>query len=182
MKYDVVIIGGGPAGVTAGIRLLREGRRCLIVSEGLSRYETDKPTFRRLGGVFLPGDSVISGEWDNRRLVSVHTRKLEWEAIEADAFILATGRFFSRGLRSTMTRVYEPVFGCDVEFDPDRSRWADPDFFKPQPFESFGVVTDRRGRVLFGGVPADNIYAIGSILAGQQDMDESIDRVCKSLK
>jgi len=182
MKYDVVIIGGGPAGVTAGVKLMQAGKRCLVVSEGLSRWETEKSSFVSLRGVFLPGDSVISGEWEGSRLVCVHTRKLEREPLEADAFILATGRFFSRGLRSTMDKVYEPIFDCDVQFDPDRSKWVDPDFFAPQPFERFGVVTDRRGRVLLAGKPADNLYAVGGILAGEQDMDKSIDRVCRSLK
>ena len=36
MKFDTIIIGGGLAGLTAGIELSRKGQKCLIVSSGQS--------------------------------------------------------------------------------------------------------------------------------------------------
>jgi len=36
MKFDAIIIGGGLCGLTAGISLAREGKKCLIVSSGQS--------------------------------------------------------------------------------------------------------------------------------------------------
>ncbi len=183
MRFDTVIIGGGLAGATAGVELLRAGSKVAIVSEGLSMHETPMARFISSGGTLLPGDSVVSGDWDGEgRLLRVRTRNLEDTPLEADSFILCTGKFFSRGLVSTMDRVYEPLFGCDVSYDPDREGWCHPDFFGKQPFESFGVVTDSRGRVLFGGKPAENLYAAGEILSGDDvDIVKSAVEVCKNL-
>lgn len=180
MKFDVVIIGGGLAGTTAGLELQKAGRRCCIVSEGLSLNKTPKSAYLEAGGVFLPGDSVIGGEWNELHLNAVRTRNLETTLLEADAFILATGKFFSRGLVATPDAVMEPVFGADVEFDPCPDNWYNPDFFAPQPFESFGVKTSG-GRVLFGGEPAENLYAAGEVLAGSSDIVESALEVCRKI-
>lgn len=171
MKYDVIIIGGGLAGITAGMELLKAGRTCCIVSEGLSLHKTPKEEYIAAGGTFLAGDSVISGVWDGDALLSVRTRNLEATPLEADNFILASGKFFSRGLVATMDTVYEPVFGCDVEFDPCRDRWYDSDFYAIQPFERFGVKTTPEGRVLIDGKPTANLWAAGEILAGDIDIE-----------
>ena len=182
MRFDVVIMGGGQAGTAAGVRLLHSGLSCLIVSEGLSLSETSKRQFIALGGRFLPGDSVLGGEWSqDGRLLGVTTRNLEETLLRADNFILATGRFFSKGLVSTMDSIYEPVFGCDVRFEQGRSLWCSTDFFAPQPFESFGVIVDDGGRVSIKGHQVPNLFACGEILEGCQDMDQSIDRVCRSI-
>lgn len=177
MKYDVIIIGGGLAGFTAGIRLLQAGRRCCIVSGGLSLHEVPKAQFKDLGGVILAGNRVVDGEWDGDRLVSVSTSNLEGTRLTADNFILATGKFFSRGLVATMDEILEPLFGCDVDFVPGRANWYDPDFFAPQPFESFGVRT-KDGLVLREGRKADNLYAAGEVLAGNVDIVKSAMDVC----
>ena len=181
MKFDVVIIGGGPAGVTAGLELQLKGKSCCIVSSGLSLRETRKSEFIAAGGVFLMGDTVTGGEWSERVLLSVRTGNLGNTLLEARHFILATGKFFSRGLMAAPDRVYEPVFGSDVEFDPDPQKWCVNDFFAPQPFESFGVRTLEDGRVLFGGEPADNLYACGEVLAGSHDIVQSALDICRNI-
>lgn len=180
MRYDVVIIGGGLAGMTAAVALRKAGKEVIVVSEGLSLHETPRKEFVSLGGTLLPGDSVISGEWDGNRLLSVRTRNLEGTPLEAGAFILATGKFFSRGLISTMDRIYEPVFGADVEYDEDRDNWVNPDFHAEQPFEHFGVKTEDC-RVVIGGITSENLFAAGEILAGEVDIIKSAEEVCRKL-
>lgn len=188
MKIDAVIIGGGHSGCATARALVKAGFRVCVVSEGLSlsaacsapasrEAQTVSPysalsELAALGAVVLKGDSAVSGIWDGDTLKAVVTRNLSDTPLEADYFVLATGKFFSRGLLSDMERIWEPVFGADVAYTPGRSSWYDPDFSAPQPFMGFGVMTDGQGRVLFGGKPAANLYAAGSILsAGSKALD-----------
>ncbi len=181
MKYDVVIIGGGLAGMTAGVALCRAGKSCIAVAEGLSLHKTLRKEFISSGGMILAGDSVLDGVFDSGILKAVHTRNLENTLLEADYFILATGKFFSRGLVSTMDKIYEPVFGADVSYDEDRTSWCNSDFYAPQSFEKFGVITDGDYRVMIGGQPVENLYAAGEILAGDVDIVNSAEEVCKRI-
>lgn len=181
MRFDVVIIGGGLAGMTAATELCKAGLRCAVVAEGLSLHKAPRQEFLALGGALFAGDSVIGGEWNGNSLKCVHTRNLENTRLEADNFILATGKFFSRGLISTMDGICEPVFGCDVDYVRDRGKWVVPDFFAPQPFESFGVITDSSGHVFIAGKPADNLYAAGEILSGRPDIEQSALEVCRNI-
>ena len=169
------------AGTAAGVKLQAAGKNCCIVGGGLSMHETSRREFILLGGTFLPGDYAVRGDMSDSVLSAVHTECLGSTPLEADAFILATGRFVSRGLVSTMDGIFEPVFGADVRFKPDRDHWYNDDFYAPQPFESFGVLTDRDFRVLVGGSPVENLYAVGEILAGCTYPFESVETVCRSL-
>lgn len=181
MKYDVVIIGGGLAAMAAGVVLLKAGKSCVAVAEGLSFHKTSRGEFISLGGTLLAGDSVVGGVFEGEALKVVHTRNLENTVLEADFFILATGKFFSKGLVSTMEEIYEPIFGADVSYDKDRSKWCNSDFLAPQPFEKFGVITDGDGRVMIGGHPVMNLFAAGEILAGDVDIVNSAEEVCKRI-
>ncbi|MBQ9548808.1 MAG: FAD-binding protein [Bacteroidales bacterium] len=171
MKFDALIIGGGRSGSAAGRALLSRGLHVCVVADGLHLGVDGADPYAHLnalareGATVLRGDRALRGIWEEGRLRAVQTVKLEDEPIEASVFVLATGKFFSRGLLSDMERVYEPVFGADVSFLSGRSNWYAADFFAPQPFLDFGVQTDPEGHVLFGGVPCPNLYAVGGILA-----------------
>lgn len=185
MKFDVVIIGGGLAGLTAGVELQKNGLRCAAVAEGLTLNECPREEFIKLGGTLFPGDSVIGGhiadDGDGKRLEWVETRNLVGTRLEAPYYILSTGKFFSRGLVSNMEGIAEPVFGCDVEYAGGPSEWTVAEFFDDQPFEKFGVITDAEGRVKTGGKVIGNLYAAGEILAGSPDIVASAGKVAEQI-
>ena len=169
MRFDVVIIGGGWAGCSAAEKLVEAGRKVCIVSEGLSlsAVKYDSPYARlaalqKQGAVVLRGDRAVCGKIEDGKVVEVRTRNQD-EPLVADEYILATGKFFSRGLLSDKDHVWEPVFGADVDYDPDRTKWYDPDFDAPQPFMKFGVKKDAEGHVLVGGQAIVNLTAVGDI-------------------
>ena len=181
MRYDAVVIGGGRSGCAEALRRVAEGQKVCLVSSGLTLHSLEssmkgKPysSLHELTGAgiaVLRGDTVTGVCWEasasGRRVRAVHTAN--GITLEASEFVLATGRFFSMGLRADMQGISEPVFGADVDFQADRSEWFDPDFFAPQPFESFGVKTDKKGRILKGGKAVENVFAIGKILGGKHN-------------
>lgn len=125
--------------------------------------------FSQLGGWYLLGDSVTNGVIDKNHLVSVNTANLGNSSIQADHFVLSTGGLFSRGLKSDSSRVYEPIFGFDVEASENRGDWYDRNFFHSQPFMRFGVRTDSHFHCFLNGTIMDNVFAIGGILGGNFD-------------
>ena len=201
MKFDVIIIGGGLAGLTAGVELQKKGLRCAAVAEGLSLNECPREEFVKLGGTLFPGDSVIGGHFasagsgahnnaeaaaetgatDGLSLEWVETRNLVGTRLEAPYYILSTGKFYSRGLVSNMEGIFEPVFGCDVEYDHSQPSWTVQEFFDDQPFEKFGVITDADSRVKIGGKVVDNLYAAGEILAGNPDIVATARKVAEQI-
>ena len=178
MKFDVVIIGGGLAGVTAATSLQKAGMKCVLVAEGLSLSEAPRDEFRAAGGTILAGDRVTGGTFGpDGRLLCVSTEKLGDCTLEAREFVLATGKFFSRGIVADMEKVYEPLFGLDVIYEKDHSLWFAPRFADPQPFLEFGVASEG-GCALRGGAVIPNLHPAGEVLAGistaQGDATESI--------
>jgi glycerol-3-phosphate dehydrogenase subunit B len=128
--------------------------------------------FRQLGGTCFMGDSVVRGTLQGHRLTAVNTVNLGTMPLEADNFILATGSFFSHGIKSDPDAVYEPIFGLDVNAPTQRAAWCDPDLYKEQPYMAFGVVTDDSLRVGKGGERIDNLRAIGAVLGGCDTLKE----------
>lgn len=89
---------------------------------------------------------------------------------KADAFIIATGGVFGDGLVTQMGRMYEPIFGIDIEVPQDQKDWSYQFLFcgKPQPFAAYGVSVNenlqpinKAGEVLF-----TNVQFAGRSLAG----------------
>jgi glycerol-3-phosphate dehydrogenase subunit B len=131
-----------------------------------------KKHFQKLGGTYMLGDSVVSGEFENGSLKSIRTANHGDVTFEADNFILASGSFFSKGLASTIDGVTEPVFGLDVDSIEERAQWYKRDMFEAQPYMSFGVATDNSFKAKKDGQTVDNLYAIGSILSGFNAMKD----------
>ena len=165
MKFDVIIIGGGFSGMIAATVLQQAGLRCAVVAEGLSLSDAPRDDFRLAGGTLLAGDTVTGGEFEGELLKGIHTKKLEGVLLEASQFVLATGKYFSRGLIADMDGIREPIFGLDVEYDSDRTKWVDPDFAARQRFLDFGLRTEG-GLAVRGGTVIRNLRPVGEILAG----------------
>lgn len=122
--------------------------------------------FQTLGGIFFQSDIVTGAEIKNRRVQFVTTQNLVEEHMEAQNFILATGSFMSRGLRSNYKEIWEPVFNLDVDYAKERKDWHNDQFHGEQPFMSFGVRTDNMLHGIKNGVAIENLYAAGSVLSG----------------
>lgn len=164
MRFDAVVIGGGYSGTQKTVELLKEGKKVAVVCKGYSLYGFTPAQFQLLGGTLLM-DTVVEGRIDGGKAIAVFTEKLHEVALEASEFYLATGKFFAGGLVSDMEKVYEPLFGIDVEYDTDQSKWFTPKFFEPQPFMSFGAKTTPEGCALKAGNPIVNLFPIGEIKA-----------------
>ena len=128
--------------------------------------------FIRLGGTFIPGDTVKKGVFDGQRLKRVYTVNFGDMPIEADNFVICTGSFFGHGLIANIDRIYEPIFGLDLNETGDRTKWYDKDFFSPQPYMGIGVTTDSEFRPSLNGHTIENLYATGALLAGFNALKE----------
>lgn len=125
-----------------------------------------KRYFQKQGGIYMLGDSVVSGKFEGDRLVSIKTFNNGETEFEADNFILATGSFFSKGIVADQNNVVEPVLGLDVEAPVNRAEWYDRALYAPQPYMNFGVSTDSDLHPLKDGRKVENLYAAGSVLSG----------------
>lgn len=125
-----------------------------------------KAYFTKLGGVYMLGDSVTSGEFAGDSLSAIRTLNHGDTLFEADSFVLATGSFFSRGVKASQTDVFDPVFGLDTDFAANRPDWYSADMFGRQPYMEYGIKTDASFRASRGGKTVENLFVAGSALSG----------------
>ena len=127
-----------------------------------------KSRFAALGGVLISGDKVVSGTVENHRVVSVCTQNNGETRLKARWFVLATGSFFSGGLKSDASTISEPVFNLAVEASLPRSTWRGAAFFDPEshPFLSFGVRTNEKLHPYdASSALVENLFCAGAVLA-----------------
>ena len=91
------------------------------------------------------------------------------KTVRAKSAILATGRFFGKGLRGGRKGITEPVFDIPVVQPESRDDWHGQQFFdaKGHPVNMAGIEVDSSLRPLTGGATPvyENLYAAGAILA-----------------
>lgn len=166
MKFDVIIIGGGHAGSRVACGLQDSGLKCAVITSGRSIHGSALAQFEKKGGMVLADDEITNTCIQDSKLVSVKTEKLGDVVLEAANFVIATGKFFSKGLVSDMKKVWEPIFGLDVEYSEDRTTWYTDNFADHQPFLDFGVKVDETSKPSIEGKTVNNLYAVGELLAG----------------
>ena len=131
-----------------------------------------KNFYTRLGGTYLLGDSVTGGDFEGRKLKGIRTLNHSDKLFCADNFILASGSFFSRGLLSTPSGIFEPVFDLQVNCPQERRDWTRENFFDRQPYMGCGVATDGQFRALRKGESIENLRVCGSLLSGSDAINE----------
>ncbi len=128
--------------------------------------------FQRCGGEYILGDRVVDYTLEQGRIVSLRTANHSDMEFSANHYILATGSFFGRGLEAQPNGIREVVFGLDVECDASRSEWCGEHILETQPFQRYGVRCDERLRPSIAGQTIENLYAVGSVLAGADPVKE----------
>lgn len=91
--------------------------------------------------------------------------------VRARAAILASGRFFGKGLRADRIRIRETIFDLPVDQPAERSLWHHKDLLNPKGhlINRAGLAVDPCFRPVDtgGNVIHERLYAVGSILAHQ---------------
>lgn len=96
MRFDVIIIGGGLAGLTCGLRLQKNGKKCAIISAGQSAMHFSSGTFDLLGrlpdGTEVENPSAaIASLGKNHPYTVLGSEKVMKYAKEAPAFLESCG-------------------------------------------------------------------------------------------
>lgn len=128
--------------------------------------------FKKLGGVYLLGDNAIGGEIKDNKILKVYTQNHGDIPFLADNVILSSGSFFSQGLIADREKVFEPVFGLEVDYLQGRENWYDSNLFEAQKYQTFGVKTNENFKAKKDGKTIDNLYACGAVLNGFNALKE----------
>ncbi|HHQ4310854.1 TPA: glycerol-3-phosphate dehydrogenase subunit GlpB [Serratia fonticola] len=139
---------------------------------GMRLHQALRQRLQQLGGIFMPGDSVLRASFDGQRVTGLYTRNHTDIPLRAQQVILASGSFFSNGLVAAFDGIREPVFGLDVYSKTERADWSDANLFAPQPYLQFGVQTDTALRALKQGEAMTNLYAIGAVVGGYDPLQQ----------
>lgn len=139
---------------------------------GLRLRETFEQRLPRLGVRAYYQQKVLEARVlpDNTFRFLVGAQKPEIR-INARGAILASGRFFGKGLRADRFRIRETIFDLPVAQPGERALWHHNDLLHAQghPINRAGLNIDDRFRPVDAdeGVIHPNLYAAGSILAHQ---------------
>lgn len=130
--------------------------------------------FRRLGGTLLRGDCVTGGEFEYNKLISLSTSHLGNTKIHAEHFMMATGSYFSQGLKAQYHNISEPVFGLEMDSSYQQGAWYQNRFAgnHAHPFIAFGVKTDANLHPYRDGKIVSNLYCCGAMLANYDPVFE----------
>lgn len=131
-----------------------------------------KQRFQELNGTYFLGDNVEEGTFENKRLLDIMTNNHGDIKLEAEQFVLASGSFYSKGIVAAHDKLYDPIFGLDIDGDSDRAQWFDKKIFNDQPFMHYGIKTDKHFRALMRGEVIENLYVAGSVLGGANSLKE----------
>lgn len=139
---------------------------------GIRAQQQLKRCFQQAGGVFMLGDSAVRAEREGNRITKIYSCNHGDIPFVGKNVVLATGSYFSQGLIAEPDRVYEPVFGLDVNYSEDRGQWHELNVFSKQPYQSFGVKTNADFQGMYQGQALDNLYVAGAILEGFSPIKE----------
>mgnify|MGYP002639357827 CR=1 FL=1 len=122
---------------------------------------------------FVPNRVTHWEEDDAGFLLSVGNKDQK-QSLRAEGVILATGRFWARGLRADRDKIREPLFDLPVSQPGERENWHRKEFLdqRGHPANQAGIEVDNLFRPLNEkGDPAlNNLFGCGSILAHQDWM------------
>lgn len=128
--------------------------------------------FEKAGGSYFLGDTAVRYEQQEDKITALYTANHGDIPFMADEWVLATGSYFSRGLVAERDGIKEPLFGLDVAAPAERGEWYDRNFFAKQPFEGFGIKTDKALHGLREGKAVANLHVIGAGLEGFNPLAE----------
>lgn len=125
----------------------------------------------KLGVVFFRQNRVSKLSFKNGRFTAEADLQSGIKTIRSKSLIMATGRFFSKGLVAGRNGVIEPLLGLPVFQPESRELWHSRQFFDPEghALNRAGIITDEFLRPVCkkGLALMPNLYTAGTILAGQ---------------